>query len=224
MLIASFRTPQHCGRQLIATAYPYRSDPLLEKVIQLEQKNTELRESIRILDLKCNKIEDLTFPSIVDISTQAGRFDLIGDALLKSKNLELVDVFRKMEQKFTTLTFDENDNFNNQKYTTFAITQDASKTLINRFILDTDGRPVTNPNYSALRKTMEYHIIKGELTSDDLRSKSILTSYNGLHLTIRVDDGNNIFVNGSKIVGPNNKAANGMVHIIDKVLDFPEST
>ena len=220
-LIASFRTPQHFGRQLIAT--PYRSDPLSEKVIRLEQKNAELRESIRILDLKCNKIEDLTFPSIVDISTQDGCFDLIGDALLKSKNLELVDVFRKMEQKFTTLTFDENDSFNNEKYTAFAITRNASITLINHFILNTDGTPVTNPNYSALRKTMEYHIIKGELTSHDLRSKSILTSYNGLHLTIRVD-GNDIFVNGSKIIDPDKKATNGIVHVIDKMLDFSEST
>ena len=215
-LIASFRTPQHFGRQLIATTYPYRSDLLSEKVIQLEKKYNALVEKNKKYEKSFDNISHIILPSVVIISIKENRFDLILDALMKANNMEVLEVFRTLEKQFDSVDL-ECFTIKPEKYTAFAFTQDASKKLIHRFIVDPDGKTILNPDTSALRKVMEYHVVAGELKFEDIKKKSSLKSYNGLSLVVRTI-GDDLYINNSKIVEQDLLAANGVVHIIDNLL------
>lgn len=189
-----------------------KHDELGRKYELLEKKDAEILGRLQVLESKCDKVEDTMFPSVVDISTQDGRFDLIRDALKKADNRELFNLFIALDKQFAALNKPE-------KYTAFAITQEASKILVQGFIIDADGNPIPNPDIPSLKQTMEYHIARGELKPEDIRKDQILTSYNGLRLHIRVE-GEYVFVNDSKILTPEGiKATNGVVYLIDNLLN-----
>jgi uncharacterized surface protein with fasciclin (FAS1) repeats len=188
-----------------------------ELIRSIEQKYTELLKKVEVIESKCDNVEDAVFPSVVDISIQKGRFDLLRDALTKADNQDLFDLFKNLERQFAAV--DNEFNLKPERYTAFAITQETSKILVDNFIIGADGNPITHPDIQSLKQIMEYHIVRGELTPEDIRRDQILTSYNGLRLKIRVK-GEDVFVNNSKILTPEGiEATNGIVYLIDKILN-----
>jgi uncharacterized surface protein with fasciclin (FAS1) repeats len=184
--------------------------------ILLEKKYSELLAKIKVLESKCDTVEDVMFPSVVDKSIQGGRFDQMRDALFKANNQDLFSFFKTFERRFAAV--DDEFNPKPEIYTAFAITREASKILVEGFIIDADGNPIPNPDIQSLKQIMEYHIVSGELKPEDIRKDQILISYNGLRLKIHVK-GEDVFVNNSKILTLEGiEATNGIVYVIDAVL------
>lgn len=68
-----------------------------------------------------------------------------------------------------------------------------------------------------LTSTLLYHVANGTLAGSDLRVNS--TSESALGPVRRISKkGNDLYVNGSKILATDVQAANGTIHVIDKVL------
>lgn len=66
---------------------------------------------------------------------------------------------------------------------------------------------------------LEYHVVNGSvLYSTSLKNGSTLTAMNGIGLDIRVEN-DEIFVNSAKVLTPNVLVSNGVIHVIDNVLN-----
>jgi uncharacterized surface protein with fasciclin (FAS1) repeats len=68
-----------------------------------------------------------------------------------------------------------------------------------------------------LGNILAYHVVKGSYKASDLKDGQMLTTVNGKKLKVTKKNGM-VMINGAKVVSPNLKASNGMVHIINKVL------
>lgn len=85
------------------------------------------------------------------------------------------------------------------------------------------GSAVNNLTSKALVGLLDYHIVNGTIAySTDLKNNTRLHTLNNETLTIRNENGS-VFVNSAKIVIPNLLVANGVVHVIDNVLN-PNNT
>ncbi|MDH5608640.1 MAG: fasciclin domain-containing protein [Cyclobacteriaceae bacterium] len=71
-------------------------------------------------------------------------------------------------------------------------------------------------NQGALRNILYYHAAPGKYNLEDLKKEKSLYEANGGFVDITVE-GEDVFVNGSKILGTV-VASNGIVHVIDDVL------
>lgn len=143
--------------------------------------------------------------------------DLLKNALTKANNPASLNLFESLRRQFAAV--DDAFNVKPEKYTAFAITQEASKILVDNFIIGPDGNPITEPDIQAFKQIIEYHIVPRELRPEDIRKNQILTSYNGIPLKIHVK-GQDVFVNKSKILTPEGiEATNGIVYVIDTLLD-----
>ena len=70
-----------------------------------------------------------------------------------------------------------------------------------------------------LARILEYHVVNGTVGySSMLSNGTMLTTMNGIAVTITKQDGD-IFVNSAKVLTPNVLVANGVVHVIDGVLN-----
>jgi hypothetical protein len=86
------------------------------------------------------------------------------------------------------------------------------------------GGTLATESQSDLTRILEYHVVNGTLGYSTMLSNGTnLTSLNDLGLTISIykgSDGNDeIFVNSAKVIVPNVLVANGVVHVIDGVLN-----
>jgi uncharacterized surface protein with fasciclin (FAS1) repeats len=75
-------------------------------------------------------------------------------------------------------------------------------------------------NKEQLKSVINYHIVEGQYTADDLRDGQKLTTIDGNELIVK-KKGNNLMVNGAKVAITDVKASNGVIHIIDTVV-MPE--
>ncbi|KAL0937123.1 beta-ig-h3 fasciclin [Colletotrichum truncatum] len=72
---------------------------------------------------------------------------------------------------------------------------------------------------AAVKKFLNYHILPGKvLASSDLRNGTNLTTLASQNLQA-IRSGNNLFINSAQIVQPDILLANGIMHIIDNVLN-----
>ncbi|CAI0647016.1 unnamed protein product [Colletotrichum noveboracense] len=78
---------------------------------------------------------------------------------------------------------------------------------------------VKNMDSNAVKKFLNYHVVPGRvLASSDLKNGTNLTTLASQSLrTIR--SGNNLFLNSAQIIQPDILIANGIMHIIDNVLN-----
>lgn len=67
-----------------------------------------------------------------------------------------------------------------------------------------------------LRAVLTYHVIAGEYMASDLLDLDSVVSIQGEALTIETTAG--VQVNNAKVLAPDVKASNGVIHVIDKVL------
>lgn len=68
-----------------------------------------------------------------------------------------------------------------------------------------------------LREILLFHVVSGELTSQNLLSQHRAKSLQGRVLTVN-RDGQNVLVNKAKVVTPDIQTSNGIIHVIDTVL------
>jgi uncharacterized surface protein with fasciclin (FAS1) repeats len=68
-----------------------------------------------------------------------------------------------------------------------------------------------------LKAVLLYHVVAGSVPAADVVKLTSAKTVNGASVAIKVDGGS-VFVNGAKVVSPDVKASNGIIHVIDTVL------
>jgi uncharacterized surface protein with fasciclin (FAS1) repeats len=98
-----------------------------------------------------------------------------------------------------------------EKYTIFAPTDEAFQALPP----DTLERLLRPENRELLREVLAYHVVPGAVTSKDLRSGLVNTLGGGVAVSVAPD---RIVVNDASIIQPDIQAANGVIHVVNRVL------
>ena len=62
-----------------------------------------------------------------------------------------------------------------------------------------------------------YHVVQGSVASGDVVKLTSAKTLNGANVAIKVTGGS-VFLNGAKVVTPDVKASNGIIHVIDSVV------
>jgi uncharacterized surface protein with fasciclin (FAS1) repeats len=75
-------------------------------------------------------------------------------------------------------------------------------------------------NRDQLTSVLTYHVVPGKLEAAQLRNGQTLTTVEGSKLRVRID-GSTVSVGGATVVTPDVEASNGVVHVIDGVLQPP---
>ena len=68
-----------------------------------------------------------------------------------------------------------------------------------------------------LKAVLLYHVVQGSVASGDVVKLTSAKTLNGANVAIKVTGGS-VFLNGAKVVTPDVKASNGIIHVIDSVL------
>ena len=77
---------------------------------------------------------------------------------------------------------------------------------------------VATADISTLASVLEYHVINGTVAYSTLLSNTSIATLNGANVKISLR-GNSVFVNGAEVLVPNVLVGNGVVHVIDNVLN-----
>lgn len=137
-------------------------------------------------------------PSIAGIAVATDDFQLLEDAAVRGGVVGVLS--------------NKNPNDPSGNYTVFAPTNAAFARLGFRSAPDLAGLQT-----SFLTNTLLYHVASGNLPATSLTTGS--TSASALGVTRRIIDRGGVrYVNGSRILTTDVPAANGTVHVIDKVL------
>lgn len=139
---------------------------------------------------------DAAEPSLVDVAASAGSFQILTAAL---EAAGLVDTLSQ-EGPFTV----------------FAPTDEAFAALPEGALEEL----LKPENRDALVQILTYHVVPGEVTSDQIQAGEVST-VQGSSVNVAVEDGM-VMVDDAKVVQPDIKAGNGVIHVIDKVI-LPEN-
>lgn len=71
-----------------------------------------------------------------------------------------------------------------------------------------------------LRNVLLYHVVSGKVTAKKVAKLRSAQTVNGATVRIRVKDGR-VYVNKARVITPDVKAANGVIHVINRVLIPP---
>ena len=86
------------------------------------------------------------------------------------------------------------------------------------------GSGLANLTTSQITDVLTYHVINGTLGySSGLRNGTVLRAANGGNITVTINDGR-VFVNNARVIIPDILVANGVVHVIDAVLNPTNGT
>ena len=87
------------------------------------------------------------------------------------------------------------------------------------------GSALPNLTMEELTPILTYHVVNGTVGySNKLENGTILKTLEGTNVTITVEDNGDVFVNSAKVVLPDVLVANGVVHVIDNVLNPENAT
>jgi len=87
------------------------------------------------------------------------------------------------------------------------------------------GSALANISNEDLASVLTYHVVNGTVGySSGLENNTVLTTLNGANLTITIGDEGRIFVNNARVTIADVLVANGVVHVIDEVLNPANST
>ncbi|MBE9189120.1 fasciclin domain-containing protein [Gloeocapsopsis crepidinum LEGE 06123] len=99
-------------------------------------------------------------------------------------------------------------------YTVFAPTNEAFAGLSE----STRQELVQPENRETLRRILQYHVVPGEVTSDQLQSGEVATA-EGNPVNVQVDAAaDQVRVNDATVTQPDIQASNGVIHAIDSVI------
>jgi len=96
-------------------------------------------------------------------------------------------------------------------YTVFAPT-DAAFNKVPKKTLKALGK-----DKAKLKAVLLYHVAEGRLAAKRVVKRSSIKTLNGERVRIRVRD-SNVFVNKSKVVTPDVRTSNGIIHAVNRVL------
>ncbi|KAH8661558.1 FAS1 domain-containing protein, partial [Tricladium varicosporioides] len=82
---------------------------------------------------------------------------------------------------------------------------------------------LSNASTTDLTNVLSYHVVNGTVGYSSRLTNTTLRTFGGQNLTIRIQNGS-IFVNSARVTTPDVLVANGVVHIIDAVLNPNAST
>lgn len=128
---------------------------------------------------------------IVDTAVAAGSFKTLAKLLTRA---DLVDTLKEPGP-----------------YTVFAPTDAAFAKLPKRKLNALKRNP------ARLRAVLLYHVAAGRLEAADVVERSRIKTLNGKRVRIRVTN-SKVFVNRARVTAPDVGAANGVIHVIDRVL------
>jgi uncharacterized surface protein with fasciclin (FAS1) repeats len=128
---------------------------------------------------------------IVDTAVAAGNFNTLAKLLRRA---DLVDALKEPGP-----------------YTVFAPTDAAFAKLPKRKLNALKRSP------AKLRAVLLYHVAAGRLEAADVVERSRIRTLNGKRVRIRVTN-SKVFVNRARVTTPDVSAANGVIHVIDRVL------
>lgn len=98
-------------------------------------------------------------------------------------------------------------------------TMDVTCFIPNNEAFQAVGATLATSSPQDIARILEYHIVNGTVGYSSLLSNgSMLTTMNGIPVTITKEDGN-IFINSARVVTSDVLVANGVVHVIDGVLN-----
>ncbi|KAJ4322800.1 hypothetical protein N0V94_002180 [Neodidymelliopsis sp. IMI 364377] len=87
------------------------------------------------------------------------------------------------------------------------------------------GSALTNLSTEDISNILTYHVVNGTVGySSGLENGTTLTTLNGQNLTITIGEGGRIFVNNARVTVADVLVANGVVHVIDEVLNPSNAT
>jgi uncharacterized surface protein with fasciclin (FAS1) repeats len=105
-------------------------------------------------------------------------------------------------------------------YTIFAPSDEAFAALpeaTRQQLMQPEGR-------DALRRLLTYHVVPGEITSNQLGSSQV-QSLEGTPLTVEVDNTNNqVRINNATVTQTDIPASNGVIHVVDQVILLPNAS
>ena len=130
---------------------------------------------------------------IVDTAVSAGSFNTLAAALQAA---DLVDALKQPGP-----------------YTVFAPTDNAFAKLPAGTV-DNLLKPEHKDKLIAI---LTYHVVPGEVDSAEVLKLNSAKTLNGKNVSIEVKEGN-VMVNSAKVVKPDVKASNGVIHVIDTVI------
>jgi len=96
-------------------------------------------------------------------------------------------------------------------YTVFAPT-DKAFSKVPKAALDALAK-----DKAKLRSVLLYHVAKGKLTAKKVVKRKSIETLNGQRVRVKVR-GHKVLVGGARVVTPDVRASNGVVHVINKVL------
>jgi uncharacterized surface protein with fasciclin (FAS1) repeats len=96
-------------------------------------------------------------------------------------------------------------------YTVFAPT-DKAFSKVPKATLDALAK-----DKAKLRSVLLYHVAKGKLTASKVVKRKSIKTLNGQRARVKVRGGK-VFVGGSRVVTPDVRASNGVIHVINTVL------
>ena len=131
-------------------------------------------------------------PSVVNIALANQNFSILAQAVVKAGLVETLN--------------------GAGPFTVFAPTNAAFETLFRILGID-------DLTSDQLVPILTYHVVSGNVLSSDLSAGSITTLNEGN--SISIDLSNGVTINDSQVVAADIQGANGVVHVIDKVL-IPE--
>ena len=130
---------------------------------------------------------------IVDTAVSAGSFNTLAAALQAA---DLVDALKQPGP-----------------YTVFAPTDEAFANLPAGTVEDL----LKPENKEKLIAILTYHVVPGEVDAAEVVKLNSAKTLNGKDVAIKVKDGN-VMVNSAKVIKPDVKASNGVIHVIDTVI------
>lgn len=102
-------------------------------------------------------------------------------------------------------------------------TRDVTIFAPNNEAFQSIGSALENISTEDLSSVLTYHVISGTVGYSSILSNTTLPTLNGADVTISVVDGD-VFVNSARVVIPDVLVANGVVHVIDNVLNPANTT
>lgn len=87
------------------------------------------------------------------------------------------------------------------------------------------GSLLANASTEDIASILTYHVVNGTVGySSGIENGTVLTTLNGANLTITIGDEGRIFVNSARVTIADVLIANGVVHVIDEVLNPGNAT
>ena len=87
------------------------------------------------------------------------------------------------------------------------------------------GSALANATTEEIASILTYHVVNGTVGySSGITNGTVLTTLNGQNLTITIGEEGRIFVNNARVTIPDILVANGVVHVIDEVLNPGNAT